>query len=153
MGMSRRPLDEIVAKVNRLGYEILDPGTTAAGLAMIIIGAIEMIASVVLRAAVICRHKGPGPWILEAVWDTAFKIALLPIQWAAERGQQGGEAVSCRMMERVGEVESSAAGEVPVFFTKSADRSAGECRSGQATPAVQRGSVPRMLLFGLYSSK
>jgi hypothetical protein len=44
-------------------------------------------------------------------------------------------------------------GKVLIFFTKSADRSVGERRSGQATPAVQRGSVPRMLLFGLYSSK
>ncbi len=37
--------------------------------------------------------------------------------------------------------------EVPDFSTKSADRSTGVRRSGQATLAVQRGSVPRKLLF------
>ncbi len=35
----------------------------------------------------------------------------------------------------------------------SQEQSTGERRSGQATPAVQRRSVPRMLLLGLNSSK
>ncbi len=109
-GVSQRALEEILSAVVRrwiLGYEILGPVTTAV-LAVATISVVRMTASVVMRAVIILRMRGPGPWILGVLWDTIFEVALSPMLWAAECGQRGAEAVTHCMAEGAGGAEPSA---------------------------------------------
>jgi hypothetical protein len=81
--------------------------------------------------------------------------------WQTEQHHGGGEGgCPCLMPQRVQGDErvrqelpkwsSLQPGEALDFSAKSRTVM-GECRSGRATPAVQRGSVPRMLLLELNS--
>jgi hypothetical protein len=71
VGMPPEVLEKVSAMVGHhwlLGYKVLGLATTTAVPVMIGISAVEMPASVIMRAIVIYRHKGLGPWILVAAW-------------------------------------------------------------------------------------
>jgi hypothetical protein len=84
------------------GYDILGPATATTGVVMMGISAMEMVASTVTRAAVLYTQKGPGIWMLAALWGTAFQVITMPAQWALEWGEVQGRAISQRTLSRVG---------------------------------------------------
>jgi hypothetical protein len=93
-GMPPRVLEGIARTVGihwTLGYQILGPATTTAGLVVISIRVAEMLA------IVIYHRKGFGPWILAAAWGTAFQVVSLPVHWALECGEQQAMAIASRM--------------------------------------------------------
>ncbi len=92
------------------GYEILGPVTTTAGVVMMGVSAMEMLAGTVARAAVLYTQKGPGPWMLAALWGTAFQIFTMPTQWALEWGEVQGRAISRQILSRVGGADLPADG-------------------------------------------
>jgi hypothetical protein len=80
------------------GYEILGPATTTAGVVMMSISAVEMLAGTAARAAVLYMQKGPGPWMMAALWGAAF---TMPTRWVLEWGETQGRAISRTIMTRV----------------------------------------------------
>jgi hypothetical protein len=83
------------------GYEILGPATTTAGVVMVSISTVEMLAGTAARAAVLYMQKGPGPRMLAALWGTAFQMFTMPTQWALEWGEAQGRAISQQILSRV----------------------------------------------------
>jgi hypothetical protein len=84
------------------GYGNLGSTTAVVGAAMMGASAMEMGASTITRMAVLYAQKGPGIWIMAALWGTAFQIAIMPTRWALEWGEMQGKAVSRRILARVG---------------------------------------------------
>jgi hypothetical protein len=77
------------------------------------------------------------------------KLVIRVKRYLRERERkQGRRAPSCQELERWSFLQP---GEALHLSTKATNKQQEERRSGQATPAVQRGSVPRMLLLELYS--
>jgi hypothetical protein len=66
------------------------------------VSAVEMVTSTVVRISVLYTWRGPGLWMMAAVWGTAFQIITIPSRWALEWGQAQGEAVSQVIEARVG---------------------------------------------------
>jgi hypothetical protein len=83
------------------GYEILGPTTTTAGMVKMGVSFVELLAGMVARATVLYTQKGPGPWMLAALWGTAFQIFTMPTQWALEWGEVLGRVISRQILSRV----------------------------------------------------
>jgi hypothetical protein len=84
-----------------MGYEVLGPASTLVCLAMVTISIIRMVAGVMVRMIIIItKVKKGGIWILGAIWDMAFLVAISPVLWAMECGRRGAEAVSHHMEKR-----------------------------------------------------
>jgi hypothetical protein len=66
------------------GYGNLGSATAVVGAAMMGASAMEMVASTITRMAVLYAQKGPGIWMMAALWGTQ------------------GKAVSRRILVRVG---------------------------------------------------
>jgi hypothetical protein len=98
------------------GYDILGPATATAGVVMMGVSAMEMVASTITRAAVLYARKGPGLWILVALWGTAFQVIVMPTQCALEWGEMQGSAVSRHILSRVGGANLPADGGGPAAF-------------------------------------
>jgi hypothetical protein len=72
-----------------MGYEVLGPASTLVCLAMVTISIIRMVAGVMVRMIIIItKVKKGGIWILGAIWDMAFLVAISPVLWAMECGRQ-----------------------------------------------------------------
>jgi hypothetical protein len=84
------------------GYESLESLPGVIGTAVMGVSAVEMVASTVVRMSVLYTWRGPGLWMMAAVWGTAFQIITMPSRWALEWGQAQGEAVSQAIEARVG---------------------------------------------------
>ncbi len=69
---------------------------------MMSVSAAEMVISTAVRMSVLYPWKGPGPWMIAAVWDTAFQMITMPGRWALEWGRGQGEVISQAMEARVG---------------------------------------------------
>jgi hypothetical protein len=54
-----------------------------------------------VRMSVLYTWRGPGLWMMAAVWSTTFQIVIMPSRWALEWGQTQGEAVSRAIEARV----------------------------------------------------
>ena len=50
-------------------------------LVLFVVGAVRISLTLLIRAIVILRHRGCGPWILAAFWGTAFQLLISPIRW------------------------------------------------------------------------
>ncbi len=72
------------------------------GTAMMGVSAAEMVISTAVRMSVLYAWKGPGLWMIAAVWGTAFQMITMPGRWALEWGRVQGEAKSQVMEARIG---------------------------------------------------
>ncbi len=72
------------------------------GTAMMSVSVMEMVMSTIVRMVVLYTQKGPGLWMMAALWGTAFRIVIMPSRWALEWGQAQGKAVSQALEARVG---------------------------------------------------
>ena len=72
------------------------------GTAMLGISTVEMVLSMAVRMSVLYAWKGPGPWMVAAVWGTAFQVVIMPGRWALEWGQSQGEVIARTMDAKVG---------------------------------------------------
>jgi hypothetical protein len=89
------------------------------GVAMMGISAMEIVASTITRITVLYPQKGPGIWMMAALWGTAFQVVIIPTRWALEWGETQGEAVSRRILSRVGGANLPADREGALPSTKS----------------------------------
>jgi hypothetical protein len=122
------------------GYENLGSVPGIVGTAVMGVSVLEMVASTAVRMSVLYTRRGPGLWMMAAFWGTAFQIIIMSSRWALEWGQAQGKAVSQT-------IESSHRRGRDSFQQIVKNQQREEHRSGSATPAVQRGSVPRRLFF------
>ncbi len=98
-------LEALAAGISRHwlgGYASLESLPGVIGTAVMGVSAVEMVTSTVVRMSVLYTWRGPGLWMMTAVWGTAFQIITMPSRWALEWGQAQGEAVSQAMEARVG---------------------------------------------------
>ncbi len=85
------------------GYEGLGVVPGILGTAMLGVSAVEMVLSTIVRMSVLYAWKGPGPWMVAALWSTTFQVVVMPCRWALEWGQNQGEAIAQAMEDKVGE--------------------------------------------------
>ena len=103
--LSREALEELSMDVSKqwLGdYEGLEIIPGIIGTAMLGVSAVEMTLSTVVRMSVLYAWKGPGPWVVAALWSTAFQVVVMKCRWALEWGQDQGEAIAQAMEDKVG---------------------------------------------------
>jgi hypothetical protein len=117
-----------------MGYEVLGPATATAGLVMMAVSAMEMFAGAVSRVTVLHALKGPGPWMLAALWGTytAFEVVTMLTQWALEWGEVQGRVISHHILSRRGRARSSQLSRELLWE---------EHRSGSATSEEERRDV------------
>jgi len=84
------------------GYEGLETLPGIVGTAMLGVSAAEMMLGTVVRMSVLYAWKGPGPWMVAALWSTAFQVVIMPCRWALEWGREQGEAIAQAMEAKVG---------------------------------------------------
>jgi hypothetical protein len=102
---SREALEKLSADISRrwLGdYEGLEILPGIVGTAMLGVSAAEMMLGTVVRMSVLYAWKGPGPWMMAALWSTAFQVIIMPYRWALEWGQKQGGAIAQTMEDKVG---------------------------------------------------
>ena len=102
---SRETLERLSVDVSKRwlgGYEGLEVVPGIIGTAMLGISAAEMMLSTVVRITVLYAWKGPGPWMVAALWSTAFQVVIMPCRWALEWGQDQGETIAQAMEDKVG---------------------------------------------------
>ncbi len=103
--VAQETLEALAAGISRRwmgGYESLESLLGVIGTAVMGVSAVEMVVSTVVRMSVLYTWRGPGLWMMAAVWGTAFQIITMPCRWALEWGQAQGEAVSQAIEARVG---------------------------------------------------
>ena len=69
---------------------------------MLGVSAAEMMLGTVVRISVLYAWKGPGPWMVAALWSTAFQVVIMPCRWALESGRDQGEAIAQAVEAKVG---------------------------------------------------
>jgi hypothetical protein len=84
------------------GYPGLESLPGIVGTAMISVSTAEMVVSTAVRMSVLYTWKGPGLWMIAAVWGTAFQMITMPGRWALEWGRAQGEAISKAVEARIG---------------------------------------------------
>ena len=102
---TQRALERLAAVISRHwvgGYTGLEFLPGIVGTAMMGVSAAEMVMSTAVRMSVLYAWKGPGPWMVAAVWGTAFQMITMPGRWALEWGRDQGEVISQAMEARVG---------------------------------------------------
>jgi hypothetical protein len=95
--LSQETLDALVKGIGdhwMEGYGNLGSAIAVVGAAMMGVSAMEMVTSTIIRMTVLYAQKGPGIWMMAALWGTAFQIAIMPTRWALEWGETQGKAVS-----------------------------------------------------------
>ena len=102
---SREVLEKLSADISRHwlgGYEGLETLPGIVGTAMLGVSAAEMMLGTVVRMSVLYAWKGPGPWMVAALWSTAFQVVIMPCRWALEWGRDQGEVIAQAMEVKVG---------------------------------------------------
>ncbi len=84
------------------GYKNLGSVPGIIGTAVMGVSAVEMVTSTIIGMSVLYTWRGPGLWMMAAIWGTAFQIITMPSRWALEWGQAQGAAVSQAIEARVG---------------------------------------------------
>jgi hypothetical protein len=103
--LTQEALERLAADISRHwlgGYTGLESLPGIVGTAMIGVSAAEMVISTAVRMSVLYAWKGPGLWMIAAVWGTAFQMITMPGRWALEWGRDQGEVISQAMEARVG---------------------------------------------------
>ncbi len=98
-------MEKLAADVSRHwlgGYEGLETLPGIVGTAKLGVSAAEMMLGTVVRVSVLYAWKGPGPWMVAALWSTAFQVVIMPYRWALEWGRDQGEAIAWAMEDKVG---------------------------------------------------
>ncbi len=103
--VAQETLEALAAGISRHwlgGYASLESLPGVIGTAVMGVSAVEMVTSTVGRMSVLYTWRGPGLWMMAAVWGRAFQIITMPSRWALEWGQAQGEAMSRAIEARVG---------------------------------------------------
>ncbi len=98
-------MERLAADISRCwlgGYAGLESLPGIVGAMMMSVSAVEMVISTAVRISVLYAWKGPGPWMIAAVWGTAFQMITMPGRWALEWGRDQGKVISQALEARVG---------------------------------------------------
>jgi hypothetical protein len=75
-------------------YRFIGPAAITIIFILFLVGLIRLVLTVVIRAITIVRLRGPGIWLIGALWGTLFQIALSPLRWADHAAQVIAERVT-----------------------------------------------------------
>ena len=62
-----------------------------------IIGITRIFLTIIVRAVIITRARGCGPWIFAAVWGTVYHVLITPVRWADDTARHIAENVGQQM--------------------------------------------------------
>jgi hypothetical protein len=88
--VAQETLEALAAGISRHwlgGYASLESLPGVVGTAVMGVSAVEMVTSTVVRMSVLYTWRGPGLWMMAAVWGTAFQIITMPGRWALDGGK------------------------------------------------------------------
>ncbi len=103
--LTQEALETLAANISRHwlgGYAGLESLPGIIGTAMMGVSAAELVISTAVRMSVLYAWKGPGLWMIAAVWGTAFQMITMPGRWALEWGRVQGEAISQTLEAKIG---------------------------------------------------
>ncbi len=101
LGLTDLARDQIVNAAGYRLYRLIGPTAVIVILVMFIVGMARMLIDILVRAIIIARVRGWGFWMFEALWDTAFQVAVSPFRWAVEKGKEGAGRIRNQMEARV----------------------------------------------------
>ena len=78
-------------------YRIFGPISMLLLMLFFIIGITRILLTIIVRAVIITRARGCGPWIFAAVWGTVYHIMLTPVKWADDTARHIAENVGQQM--------------------------------------------------------
>ena len=78
-------------------YRIFGPISMLLLMLFFIIGVTRIFLTIMVRAVIITRAHGCGPWIFAAVWGTVYHILITPVRWADDTARHIAENVSQQM--------------------------------------------------------
>jgi hypothetical protein len=87
-------------------YRFIGPAAITIIFVLFLVGVIRLTLTVIVRAIAIFRVRGPGVWLLGALWGTLFQIALSPLRWADRTAAKIGDRVG-RTMEAEADKEAA----------------------------------------------
>ena len=119
-------------------YRVFGPISMLLLLLFFIVGVTRITLTIIVRAVIITRARGCGPWILAAVWGTVYHVLITPVRWADNTARNIAEEVGHQM-----EVEATdESGEVyPVKQLKRAKANA-LASLGMAGPSITTSAPP-----------
>ena len=79
-------------------YRFFGPISMLLLLVVFIVGMVRIVVTVMVRAIIITRTRGCGPWIFASIWGTLYSLALSPIRWADEAARRIAEDVEQKMV-------------------------------------------------------
>ena len=62
-----------------------------------IIGVTRIFLTIIVRAVIITRARGCGPWIFAAVWGTVYHVLITPVRWADDTARHIADNVGQQM--------------------------------------------------------
>jgi hypothetical protein len=103
--LTQEALETLATDISRHwlgGYAGLESLPGIISTAMMGVSAAELVISTAVRMSVLYAWKGPGLWMIAAVWGTAFQMITMPGRWALEWGRVQGEAISQTLEAKIG---------------------------------------------------
>ena len=79
-------------------YRFFGPVTMLLLLVIFIVGFVRIGITILVRAIIITKARGCGPWILASIWGTLYSLALSPVRWADEAARRIAEDVEQKMV-------------------------------------------------------
>ena len=62
-----------------------------------IIGVTRIFLTIIVRAVIITKTRGCGPWIFAAVWGTVYHVLITPVRWADDTARHIADNVGQQM--------------------------------------------------------
>jgi hypothetical protein len=119
-------------------YRVFGPISMLLLLLFFVVGITRITLTIIVRAIIITRARGCGPWILAAVWGTVYHVLITPVRWADSTARNIAEEVGHQM-----DVEAAdTSGEVyPVKQLRRAKASA-LASLGLVVPSIETSAPP-----------
>ena len=78
-------------------YRIFGPISMLLLMLFFIIGITRIVLTIIVRAVIITRARGCGPWIFAAVWGTVYHVLITPVRWADDTARHIADNVGQQM--------------------------------------------------------
>ena len=79
-------------------YRFFGPVSMLILLVVFIVGFVRIAVTILVRAVIITKARGCGPWILASIWGTLYSLALSPVRWADEAAKRIAKDVEQKMV-------------------------------------------------------
>ena len=82
-------------------YRVFGPVSMILLMLFFIMGVTWIFLTIIVRAVIITRARGGGPWIFAAVGGTVYHVLITPVRWADDTARHIAENVGQQMEDEV----------------------------------------------------